>query len=157
MMSSNKKTEIDAQWKTCKVCGKYYPHFSAKMSLQEFREMAYDDEVDVNLPSPWPKGALSWSDSLVSNTENCGRCYDKLIREEILIRVKQERDFRKIPNMEKASMFATGQLPDDICWFCGVKIDVGPSHSPKNIYACKKCRAEGLGIDDVNKGIVREK
>jgi len=69
-----------------------------------------------------------------------------------LIRLKRERDFRKIPNMQKAYMIIGQQLPSDICFFCGVKIDAGPKHSRSNIYIRKQCKKEGLTINDVNKG-----
>jgi hypothetical protein len=32
----------------------------------------------------------------------------------------------------------------------------GPHQSLKNIYICKQCRKEGLGIDDANKGVFPE-
>jgi hypothetical protein len=151
--STNKNNKVIAQERTCERCAQPYPYISS-MSDLELNEKYYSrEEIEIDYSFMRSRGSKSGYHRKTnpSATNACYDCHNELLREQILIELKRQRNFTTIPNFEKAGMFACGQLPDDICWFCAARINVGPNHSSRNIYICEDCRAKGLSIDDVNK------
>jgi len=124
------------------------------MSDQELSVKYYDrEEIEIDYSfMEWGGSKSGYHKTKPSANNACYECHNELLREQILIELKRQTDFTTIPNFQKAVMFASGQLPDDICWFCAARISIGPNHSSRNIYICRDCRAKGLSIDDVNKG-----
>jgi hypothetical protein len=151
--STNRNNKVIAQERTCERCGQPYPYISS-MSDLELNEKYHREDIEIDYCFMEWRGSKSGypRKTKPSATNACYECHNALLREQILIELKRQRNFRTIPNFEKAVMFACGQLPDDICWFCAVRINIGPNHSSRNIYICGDCRAKGLSIDDVNKG-----
>jgi hypothetical protein len=155
--STTRNNRVIAQERTCERCGQPYPYISS-MSDGELIDKYYNGgEIEIDYSCMQWRGAKSYyrkrDPSASPNT--CSECHNVLKAEQNLIELKRWRDFRKIPSMEKAMMIVGGRLPGDICFFCAARIEI-ENHSPRNIYICKDCRAKGLTINDVNKGILRK-
>lgn len=130
--------KVLAHWRICEKCSKCYPYIDS-LTEEEFRIKNAIDEIKIQYIDHLPAGYTFGSSHSSVDPKICGQCHDDLLADQILVEVKKQRDFKTIPDFEKALMMSAGQLPSDICWSCGDKVDVGPNFNSKNIYKCPKC------------------